>query len=442
MPVGWWLSTLARHCFLLVGRPFEMDNNDRDAAFGDTQGGRARENRRLANSQLRTRTITHEAHTGDRLARHLMDEFADATGLLGGKPARRYLWTDAFAVCNFLGLHRQSGEGRYLDLALRLVDQVHHVLGRHRADDTRRGWIGGRSDSEGEQHPTRGGLRIGKPLPERRSRDPFDARLEWERDGQYFHYLTQWLHALERVHRETGQAIFHAWALELAQAAHAAFVRSDPAARTPRMVWKMSIDLDRVLVASTGQHDPLDAWISYLELRGAATESRPTIGPAVLGREIEEAAALCRGASWASEDPLGIGGLLIDAYRLAMILDHTGEAGEGVLRRIIAAAEGGLATYVRGEPLDEPASRRLAFRELGLAIGLHALERMLALASGSRGLPASLDHIARYRPLARRIDDFWSSDINRRDSTWRAHHDINAVMLATSLAPGGYLGAS
>jgi hypothetical protein len=74
-------------------------------------------------------TMAVEAQAPDRLARNLMDEFAEVTGLSGGKPARRYLWTDAFAVCNFLGLHRRSSEGRYLDLALRLVDQVHHVLG-------------------------------------------------------------------------------------------------------------------------------------------------------------------------------------------------------------------------------------------------------------------------------------------------------------------------
>ena len=52
--------------------------------------------------------MTVEAKARDRLARHLMDEFAEGTGLSGDKPARRYLWTDAFAVCNFLGLHRQT----------------------------------------------------------------------------------------------------------------------------------------------------------------------------------------------------------------------------------------------------------------------------------------------------------------------------------------------
>ena len=383
--------------------------------------------------------MTTRPETRDQLARHLMEEFAEVTGLSGRRPPRRYLWTDAFAVCNYLCLHRQSGEGRYLDLALRLVDQVHHVLGRYRPDDARRGWIGHRSEAEGEQHPTRHGLRIGKPLPERAPGDPVDARLEWDRDGQYFHYLTQWLHALHTVHGQTGQLLFHTWAVELAQAAHSAFVRSDSSPGALRMVWKMSIDLDRVLVPSTGQHDPLDAWIAYLELRCAATERASEVAPATLEREIKEVAALCRGAAWATDDPLGIGVLLINAQRLAtMILRNDVEGGEP-LERIIAAAAVGLAAYVRDDPLAEPADRRLAFRELGLAIGLHALERLLALSAGSWRPPQRLGDLACYLPLSGRIESFWCAAVNRQAPTWLTHGDINAVMLATSLAPNGYL---
>ena len=118
-----------------------------------------------------------------------------------------------------------------------------------------------------------------------------------------------------------------------------------------------------------------------------------------------------------------------------------GVEGGALLGRIVAAAEVGLAAYARGEPLAEPASRRLAFRELGLAIGLHALERMLVLPARSRRVPNHVAALARYLPLAGRIDDFWCAAANRQDPTWRAHGDINAVMLATSLAPSGYLGS-
>ncbi|HXJ81488.1 MAG TPA: hypothetical protein VMS64_22760, partial [Candidatus Methylomirabilis sp.] len=90
-----------------------------------------------------------------------MSGFAERTGLTSDRPKRRYLWTDAFAVCNLVGLARLTGERAYMDLALRLVDQVHHVLGHYRADDARTGWISGLNEQEGESHPTRGGLRIG-----------------------------------------------------------------------------------------------------------------------------------------------------------------------------------------------------------------------------------------------------------------------------------------
>jgi hypothetical protein len=171
-------------------------------------------------------------------ASELMLRFAERTGLTSDRPKQRYLWTDAFAVCNYLGLAQVTDEERYTDLALRLVDQVHHVLGRYRAGDSRTGWISGLSEREGEIHPTRGGLRIGKALPERGVSEPFDEQLEWRRDGQYFHYLTKWMHALDQVSRWTGQAQYNLWARELATAAHDGFV--DTAQSGRRMVWKMS----------------------------------------------------------------------------------------------------------------------------------------------------------------------------------------------------------
>ncbi len=109
-------------------------------------------------------------NTPGAIVREIMTEFADLTGLSSaGKTPRRYLWTDAFAVCNFLELYRQTGAEKYKDLALRLVDQVHNILGRHREDDPRTGWISGLDEREGKMHPTIGGLRIGKKMNERRA---------------------------------------------------------------------------------------------------------------------------------------------------------------------------------------------------------------------------------------------------------------------------------
>jgi len=122
----------------------------------------------------------------------LMNNLAERTGLASEQPRWRYLWTDAFAVCNYLGLARACGEQGYAERALQLVNQVHHTLGRHRNDHRGSGWISGLSEHDGERHPTRDGLRIGKDLPEPGPRLPFDERLEWDRDDQYFHYLTKW----------------------------------------------------------------------------------------------------------------------------------------------------------------------------------------------------------------------------------------------------------
>jgi hypothetical protein len=365
-----------------------------------------------------------------RLARQLMDEFAVATGLTGTAPARRYLWTDAFAVCNFLGLYRESGEGSELDRALRLVDQVHHILGRHRPDDSREGWISGLAEEEGEHHPTRGGLRIGKELPERRPDQPYDPRLEWDRDGQYFHYLTQWMHALHRVGQETEQPEFHGWAVELAQTAHARFTRSHAPGEPQRMVWKMSIDLGRALVPSQGQHDPLDALLSYLELQAGK----------LIEREMREARVLCAPTQLETDDPLGIGALLTGLHRLATLVSHSGSPETALMARLLSAARISLDVYAQSDPLEAPVESRLAFREFGLAIGLHAIERIARsphLGDEANEMLAMLSH---YCPLSSRIDSFWSDPAHRKSRSWTAHSDINTVMLATSLAPDGYLG--
>jgi hypothetical protein len=178
------------------------------------------------------------------LAQEIMIDFARLTGLSpAGKSPRRYLWTDAFAVCNFLGLHRQGGNDFYRQLALDLVDQVHNVLGRHREDDSRTGWISGLDEKEGKEHPTKGGLRIGKTMKERKRTEPADECLEWDRDGQYFHYLTKWMHALNCVSRITGDSTYNVWATELARTAHETFVYIPFPGAQKRMYWKMSIDL-------------------------------------------------------------------------------------------------------------------------------------------------------------------------------------------------------
>jgi hypothetical protein len=363
--------------------------------------------------------------------------FAARTGLDGVGTPRRYLWTDAFAVCNFLGLWRASGDRTFLDLALRLVAQVHDVLGRHRSDDPRRGLISGLSEQEGALHPARGGLRIGKPLPERAPGDPVDERLEWEQDGQYFHYLTRWMHALDQVSRATGDARFVRWAIELGEVAHRRFVYVvRPGLR--RMYWKMSIDLSRPLVTSMGQHDPLDGLVTCLQLRATAERLAPERAAVLAPAQLDFAAMLDRG-SIVTADPLGIGGLLADAYRLSQ-LERQGSAlpDPALPDLLLRGARSGLHALLQRALLRGPAPRRLGFRELGLAIGLAAAGRMVEDAERPGPRPMASE-LREYLGLRKQIEDFWLLPEHRRDATWIEHADINDVMLATSLSPEGYL---
>lgn len=381
------------------------------------------------------------------LVRDIMLDFARITGLepVSSHP-KRYLWTDAFAVCNYLELFRMTKDAAYRDLALRLVDQVHHTLGRHRDDDPRRGWISGFSEPDGEQHPTIGGLRIGKQMNERKAEDPYNEGLEWDQDGQYFHYLTKWMHALCRVSRVTGNPTYIRWAIELAKTAYSRFTYAPSSGGRKRMYWKMSIDLTYPLVPSMGQHDPLDGFVTYSELHATAVkEFDGSIFPSLKG-EISDMAEICRGMSLATDDPLGIGGLLDDSSRIAQLMIRYGLGYGSLLEAIISSALPGIKAFTRSGSLGYPAEYRLAFRELGLSIGISAAEDLQKLIEKNQSLfqeEACLDglvgELVKCMPLKEMIEQFWIDSKNRESSTWTEHREINMVMLATSVAPNEFL---
>ncbi|MFZ7110677.1 MAG: hypothetical protein ACOWYE_03255 [Desulfatiglandales bacterium] len=379
------------------------------------------------------------------VSRETMSGFADATGLSGaGNPPRRYLWTDAFAVCNFLELFRRTGEEHWRRTALSLVHQVHAVLGRHREDDSRTGWISGLGEEEGRRHPTAGGLRIGKKLNERKPGAAPGDREEWDRDGQYYHYLTKWMHALNRVSRFTRDPIYNVWARELAKAAHAGFVHGKESG-PGGMYWKMSIDLSRSLVSSMGLHDPLDGLVTYKALKHTASEfpERPD-GP-LLDAEIGDMEELCKGRAWMTDDPLGLGGLLDAAYRIFQLIAADSFPETGLLTDLLESSLAGLHVLGGTSLMRLSAEHRLAFRELGMSIGLHAVERMREASArhrefpGDRRISLQVDRLARNVPLARVIEEFWLDPLNRASRSWLNHEDINGVMLTTSLIPDGYL---
>ncbi|MFX0207583.1 MAG: hypothetical protein ACFFDT_16470, partial [Candidatus Hodarchaeota archaeon] len=185
------------------------------------------------------------------------------------------------------------------------------------------------------------------------------------------------------------------WATDLAQASiH--FINDN------RMFWKMNIALTNPLVPSMGQHDPIDGYTTFKVLQ--------TISDVDLGVALKKLEKMIQQMSLVTNDPLGIGGLLFDAYRLdQMAIDPEKK------ERLITAALIGLE-FSR-------LSHGLAFRELGLAIGLQAAKKMRV--------------IEEYWPLIEEINYYWLQHCD-----WTEHTDINRVMLATSLTPDGFLSIS
>ena len=145
-----------------------------------------------------------------------------------------------------------------------------------------------------------------------------------------------------------------------------------------------------------------------------------------------------------------LGGLLSDALRAARLLaDNPGLPLNGLLADLLAAGAQGLSFYAGRSALYQPAAYRLAFRELGLVIGLHAAERIEELFRQKPDLLAKQDSFAPrlreilyHKALGPRIEDFWLNAENQQGANWTEHQDINTVMLATSLVPDGYFGST
>jgi hypothetical protein len=431
--------------------------------------------------------VAHDAATERRriaCADALLRAFALRTGVDhgdggsgDGDPTRRYLWTDAFAVLASLGLHRRTGQAAHLERAVRIVTLVHETLGRHRDDDPdrRTGWISGLGETDGSLRPTVGGLRIGKPRPERRAGEVLDERLEWDRDGQYFHYLTKWMLALNALSRATGDPEPNMQAIELAHAAAAAFIHRPRGDAVKRIHWKMSIDLSRPLVAAMGQHDPLDALVVFARLQADQRRSGPM--RAGLGPVIADLREMCgEGESWATRDPLGIGDLLSDASQLVALRasgdmpsgadssapslpapslaatptpPHADLPPDGLLATLLADAHRSVVAFAAANEFSRPLELRLAFREIGLAIGLRAVPAMHAAVRRSpqrfgsaaevSSILTRLEALRTLSAIADHIEETWMERSAQATSSWTDHLDINSVMLAASLVPDALL---
>ena len=212
------------------------------------------------------------------------------------------------------------------------------------------------------------------------------------------------------------------------------------------MYWKMSIDLTHPQVPSMGQHDPLDGYVTYNEIQsgmqnlGAYKSSETSLEP-----EIYDMKEICRGISFPTDDPLGIGGLLCDATRITQLIlrGHLNQI--QLLKEVLDSSIIGLRSYISNNPINLSADHRLAFRELGLSIGFKGLRMMMELVNNNSELSIaktvskSFDELKEYMELGTTIEMFWMDKKNRKSRNWIDHSDINTVMLATSLALCGFL---
>ena len=372
----------------------------------------------------------------------LMAAFARRTGLSpAAENPQRYLWTDAFAVCNFLELSKRTGDQEYRRCATELIHQVHRVLGRFRRDEGRTGWISGLDEEAGRFHPTSGGLRIGKPLKERGADEAIDEQLEWDRDGQYFHYLTKWMHALCQAAFVMHNHEYAKWADDLAFIAVKRFMRRSGTGKPIGIYWKMSTDLSRPLVPAMGLHDALDGFVTLCEVQHAIVKVSDDAETHGFGEAGKALFALCEHGQWATEDPLGIGGLLFDACRLCQLVGQKNGPELRLLEDVMQGSHDGLMIMLKTGYLKRPAEHRLAFRELGLAIGLRAVSIIARAFQNERNdsLPRLIDLLLPYERLSDEIIDLWLPHAEYPDEGWRAHQDINEAMLATAIAPSTFL---
>ncbi|PKS05951.1 hypothetical protein jhhlp_007784 [Lomentospora prolificans] len=308
----------------------------------------------------------------------------------------RYLWTDAFGVVNFLTLYKETGNPVYVELAKSLVRTVHDVLGRTRDGKAR---LPGATDDA----PLKGGLRIGK----------IDAEGA-DGDGQYHHYLTLWMFALNRLSVSTADERYNNLAIQLAKAIHPHFIYTT-VSRSLAMVWKVSTDLRRVLVGSEGHLDAATGYVVYSLLQRTASRLNYSFVPHSLATEIDEYWQIMNRNDQRTISPssdaldLGMGLWMCHLAGNELWAKTLGEESLSMAHRIVSPERGFIA---------RSAGQRLAFREFGFCLGIQCY--------------------GRDRFLAHKVDDvvqFW--DENPEAFADKDLGPISSVMHAAALKPGG-----
>jgi hypothetical protein len=156
-------------------------------------------------------------------------------------------------------------------------------------------------------------------------------------------------------------------------------------------------------------------------------------------------AEICEGMEWITDDPLGIGELLCNAFKMTRLVLAGYFKHPRFLSTVLESAEKGLEAYSKSKSLELPADARLPFRELGMSIGLKGVEKLRTIFADNPVLREKyllsprIAGLLKYAQLGEEIRGFWLKKENRETDAWVEHRDINMVMLATSLAPDQYL---
>ncbi|DAZ95548.1 TPA: hypothetical protein N0F65_005864 [Lagenidium giganteum] len=316
-------------------------------------------------------------------AKELLDRVYGKYSGSGWKPkafagrSRRYLWSDAFGVCNYISLYYAHNEDTtYLDQADALIQDVHKELGRVPSTSTT---------------PTAGGLCIGKE--------------DEQDDGQYFHYLTKWMFALNRMSIARRDPLYNDWAIALGKVAHRHFVVRGLGGRPLRMVWKLSVDLQHVLVSHEGNLDAFDGYVMYRLMQQQSDDRQ------ALAKEVADMQQLLERKLpvFATDDVLDAGEALwltrwFPRENWAVAVAHIAM---NTIDRLF------LAGVLDGDP-----RFRLLFREMGTVLGIEVAVT-----------PCHVD----YKPWHQRIErvlQFWNERVFAHDT------DISPLMFAAALVPG------
>ncbi|KAK5994756.1 hypothetical protein PT974_03139 [Cladobotryum mycophilum] len=305
----------------------------------------------------------------------------------------RYLWTDAFGVINFITLFKETGSKKYLILAKKLALTVHDVLGRTRDGSAR---LNGATESE----PLRGGLRIGKM-----SADGSDG------DGQYHHYLTLWMFALNRLSLATKDPSLNDLAIQLAEAIHPKFV-SHLRSGDIKLVWKVSMDMKTILVPTEGHLDAVTGFSVYKLLQDTAIQQGRQDN--LLQNEIEDYSYMMAKKERLSPsyDPLDLG---MGLWVCSLSRD---EVWAERFTRVALDKASKLLDEESGIPTGR-ATERLAFREFGACLGISCVDADDALQS-----------------QAANVIEFWGKQMEQ--NTTDDLKPISYVMYSAALIPGAF----